>query len=300
MRWTILRLYPVAVASLFLFLFATVQLSSAVIYTWKDDKGGRHFTDDLSSVPLEYRSKTAVEIVKGTESPASEELEEKSVSERNSDKSEKPNKLSKKQLDKKAEELKKLEALKLDIESTRTYLNSEIKRDENLVTFLPSMVNAKFMIPPIKELLPSKIALAERLAKSTSPTLKSTADFLKSSAELDEQERVSDDQGMLTRARQLIDRLKTEMVAEQQIVTQLTDELEKIDSVIKAGKPLFPVYEAPKMEAVEEPGKSKLSAKKSSEPDDVDNDFPAEDDNPEESDVPKKSGAKGRAVSPIL
>lgn len=243
-----------AVAALVSLVF--VQTATAVVYKWKDDKGDYYFTDDLHKVPLQFRSMASIETVRGTGKvptaiassvpPSSAPAEAKS-------KTSEVKKRAKPEVDKRYEEMKKMAEEKPLIQESIAHLESEIKRDEELSTYLPTMINGKYMVESVQRLLPAKKTLAEKISKSESPSLKGTFNYLSSSVEKDAQETISVDQGMQTRTYQLLDRLKAELSTMRQLVTQLNGDLSKTDQMFAAPTPFTPPPEFPKMEVIETP-----------------------------------------------
>jgi hypothetical protein len=241
--------------------FVLVQSATAVVYKWKDEKGDNYFTDDLSKVPLQFRSMATIETVRGTGKipptnpvapaasasapvPASTEKQSKTASISKKDKSDSA---------KKAEEMKKMaEEIPL-IRNAIAHLESEIKRDEEMTTYLPTTINGKYMVEGVQRLLPAKSALAVKISKSESPSLKGTFSFLSASIVKDSQEQTSYDQGMQTRTYQLLDRLKAELATMKQLVSQLNGDLTRINQTFAAPTPFSPPPELPKMEVIETP-----------------------------------------------
>lgn len=222
-----------------MFLLVFTQPASAVIYKWKDDNGKVYYTDDLNRVPLQYRSKPPLEVLRGTsEPPSAPKSPEPGEVEGKSKKAEKPATAGKKSADS-----KKLAAEKPNIEAAIAHFESEAKRDEQLLTIQPNMLNGKYFVLGIQQLLPAKKALAEKIDKSESPILKVAAEFLKSSIAQDEQDNVPGDQ-MPSRGEPVFNRLKAELPAITQLTDQLKSELGKAGEMPAVQEPSTPV-EAP-------------------------------------------------------
>lgn len=239
--------------------FVFVQSATAVVYKWKDEKGENYFTDDLNRVPLQFRSMATIETVRGTGKlpstspvapassgpvPSAAEKQSKTAA---------INKKGKTESAKRAEEMKKMAEEKPLIRDAISLLESEIKRDEELTTYLPTMINGKYMVEGVQRLLPAKNALAEKISKSESPSLKGAFSFLSASIAKDSQEQISVDQGMQTRTYQLLDRLKAELAAIKRLVPQLNEDLSKINQSFAVPAPFSPPPEFPKMEVIETP-----------------------------------------------
>ena len=234
---------------LFIFLFVFTQPVSAVIYKWKNEKGNSYFTDDLNTIPLEYRSKATVEIMRGMgEPPPSKPLDaDKSApDEAKEKKTSKTAELAKG--DKRAAVKKKLLTEKLGIQDAIAHLENEGKRDEQLLTSIPpTMINGKYYVAGIKQLLPAKKALFDKIDKTELPILKATRDFLATSIAQDEQEKVLEEEAMLTQVTLLSDRLKVEQLKITQLKEQLTLELGKVEQALAAPEPLDTAEELPEI-----------------------------------------------------
>ncbi len=211
----------------------SVHPAGATIYKWKDDQGNTHFTDNESSIPLQYRDKSRLETVRGpSEKPAPAAKE--SGAEPTGGQEKKPDQPKAPAAPSGKQEMPGLE--KTNIEAAIEYLQGEIQRDEGLLTIMPTELNGKYFVAKVQEFLPRKESLADRIAKSEVPSLKATLGFLQSSIQQDEKEHVTGPL-MKTRMIQLQGRLKSEMAMEKQLIEQLKADLAQAEKESAAARP---------------------------------------------------------------
>lgn len=199
--------------------------AEAAIFKWKDARGAVHFTDDINRVPRKFRKPPYLSRVPET-FPLSTAPSRSNVgveSKKGLATASVPPGVSQK---KESGRLTKEE--KAAIRETVAYLQNEIKRDQNLTKIMPSERSGKTFVASIRQSLPQKKQLVQKLSALDSPATQEVLGFLQTSLEQDEQVRVTGPR-MKNRTVHILSRLKGELQAASRLVGRL-EELLRADA----------------------------------------------------------------------
>ena len=170
MRWVLRE------AFVFFVVIGLASPAGAVIYKWKDDSGKTHFTDNLEKVPPRFREKDKLEKVRpappsgSSDTPAPEKADETAPPSGETPPA--------------GEKSQELSAQETDaINASIKFLESDLKRFEKFVAKGEMDVNVTLVV---RDAIPEKTALANKLEKFDLPGLKAAAKYLQSSLKQDE------------------------------------------------------------------------------------------------------------------
>lgn len=214
----------------FFLLILFQQPASAVIYKWTDEQGRVLYTDDILQIPRQFRKPPY--LIKGPGFPFPKTQAFPAEPQPNMDSAE-----GGESGDTQEKETAKLTQAELKtVRSVVSYLESEVKRNEGFTKMMPSEGTGKRFVANIKESLPGKKNLAEKLSAYKSPeiqptpnflkTIQPALDFLKTSIEADEQAKVTGPR-MKRRTVAILNRLKQEMETETRLIEQLNKVLKE-------------------------------------------------------------------------
>jgi len=208
-------------ALMFLLLSCFAAPAFAQVYKWIDDEGKTHFTDNIETVPEEYRSQlNKHKLPEPTTVEPGDKAAPETVSEGDKESPDSG---------KKAEEEKPAGSSPEELAAAQEaigFLTGSIARYETYEESIPN----EFVTRQINDLfqadLPAKEALAAKLEAMEMPVLKETAGFLKASLAADKEFRaIGPNLPFLTR--QTSTRLKTEREKKSALIEKLESALEQ-------------------------------------------------------------------------
>ena len=195
----------------------------AAVYKWTDDQGKKHFTDNKSNIPLQYRTPGRMERPRGMIEPPAPKKEEVPVEEvKNPNEIETPGETAETgpplaEAEAKAKEEAGLK-LKAMLDETEAFLKKENLVHQRLINSVksdkPNRKFYEFFVKAIQKNLNSKKELAQKLKDFKLSSLKKVKRFLDRSVKLDEKEQLDgkDYQGRIVGLKERLEKgIKTKM-----------------------------------------------------------------------------------------
>jgi len=207
-----------ATAFILVFLLGFAAPSTAQVYKWVDNEGKTHFTDNLDSVPEEFRSqlpKQKLPDVSTVEDMSAHAAEAEAGEDTQAD----GEKAEEKKEKKKEPEGPSPEEIAAAGEAA-AFLRSSIARYQSYEGSIPNTITTNQLYNLFQSEAPEKEALAEKLEAMKLPELKQTAGYLKSSLAADKKfHTIGPMVPVLTR--KTLSRLKTEEGQKQALIEKL-------------------------------------------------------------------------------
>jgi len=205
-----------ALLCLLLLVFATPLF--AQVYKWIDNEGKTHFTDNIESIPEEFRSQ-----LKKHKLPEPSTVEDGKTPEVEAEKSPPDEKSAEAEEEKPAGPSPEETAA---INEAIGFLSGSITKYGKYEGYTPNLLVTKQLYDLFQGDLPAKQALAEKLEAMEMPVLKETAAFLRASLAGDEKHNIW---GTLlwTRTQNQLARLKAEGETMTALIKKLENALEE-------------------------------------------------------------------------
>jgi len=202
----------------------------AGVYKWQDDQGKVHFTNDKSSIPLQYRTKKQVKIIIGSEPSFKKKAKQVELASipaiTDQETPEQPAPAVVQEEGKKSPEMAP-EAVAM-LKETKTYLEKENRAHLRLIHIVePTEANGKYFIMSGKNALPRKKELVKKLDAFKLPSLNEARKFLKRSALKDRWEKIGGDD-YLERIQKLVKRMKKGIKTKNKIIKSIEADLNQV------------------------------------------------------------------------
>ena len=202
----------------------------AGVYKWQDDQGKIHFTNDKSSIPLQYLTKKQVKIVIGSEPSFKKKAEQVELASipaiTDPEMPKQPGPSVVQEEGGKSPEMAP-EAVAM-LKETKTYLEKENRAHLRLIHIVePTEANGKHFIMSGKNALPRKKELVKKLDAFKLPSLKDARKYLKRSAFKDRLEKIGGND-YLVRIQKLVERMKKGIKTKEKIIKNIEADLNPV------------------------------------------------------------------------
>ena len=162
-------------------LWMTLPVQAEVVFTYTDDSGKVHYSDFMSSIPLEYRSKAKAKYLPGKKT--------KSTTQGSTDDSQGSGSTSASNDSTSGKDAKEVGLSKGDetlLKEAQNVLGQMVSMSERFSGVMMNATNGRNMVNEIQSKLSVKEALVKKISGSKDPTLGSIKGFLSSSIAIDQ------------------------------------------------------------------------------------------------------------------